>query len=647
MEAWTHRNDKCRHVTLMSMSVAFYVTMCAAMAHAAYPVAVENVFTPLRPGAVKPKGWMLDRAKTAVAGMSGHLDKYDVEFARAWSRNFKPSISNLTWEKGAWSYEGGGYWFDGLVRLAAQLEDPALEKKARSFFQPTLEDVKPSSLCLLSWAERSDPTVMEAVLRPGNDFALSKCGLMGRALVAMWEAFGDPRVPQVLAHAFDDVRIIRGTSGALHLPVAAFDAWRITGDEKTRTALDEYYADTSKITSPAIALSLPPSPEKFNMTVKVIRGEDWRIQHGVLNNESLLAWLRGWQWTGREEWRDAVFAWMDWFRDNATQPHGVIVSDESFGYPGAERGTETCTVAASIWLNLQLLAATGDGRWADAAERALFNAAPACVSRDYCRHVYFQAPNRTTPLRPEYKRCETPITPYRYERKHFPLCCTADLTRIIPMGIQYKWLVDADGLVAALYGPDETRTEIAGVAVTVSTYTDYPFSEDISIRVMPERESTWTMKLRIPAWCDTPSIRINGRMMKDIAMHSGFASIKRLWRKGDGIDLNFPMNPKLTTLIDRNVENAPTLGFVSLGPLLMVAPLAEFDDNNPVWRQKYDWRLDPKTALATTRITRDRVKPDFNWPIDAPLKLEIQTSRGSLNLVPYGCAKFRIAVFPL
>ena len=37
----------------------------------------------------------------------------------------------------------------------------------------------------------------------------------------------------------------------------------------------------------------------------------------------------------------------------------------------------------------------------------------------------------------------------------------------------------------------------------------------------------------------------------------------------------------------------------------------------------------------------------WDWPLDAPMRLGVKSSDGEkLELVPYGCAKLRISMFP-
>ncbi len=83
-------------------------------------------FLPLPPGAVEPAGWLRDWCLAARDGFTGHMDEYDDEFKRAWAPDHKMTGEGLFWYKGAWPYEGGGYWFDGLARLGYALHDEAL-----------------------------------------------------------------------------------------------------------------------------------------------------------------------------------------------------------------------------------------------------------------------------------------------------------------------------------------------------------------------------------------------------------------------------------------------------------------------------------------------------------------------------------------
>lgn len=69
------------------------------------------------------------------------------------------------------------------------------------------------------------------------------------------------------------------------------------------------------------------------------------------------------------------------------QPHGVVSADEDMNGISPNVATETCDVSDFIYSNSWMLRITGDGRYADALEKAFHNAAPGAVNRTFDGHV--------------------------------------------------------------------------------------------------------------------------------------------------------------------------------------------------------------------------------------------------------------------
>ena len=106
--------------------------MATAILILAAGLAVTPAMELAKPGAVKPRGRLLAAARAQRDGYTGHLDEIDDQFRRAWAPETHPRGKDLSWntKPGAWSCEGGAYWFDGLVKLAFQLDDPDLKAMA-------------------------------------------------------------------------------------------------------------------------------------------------------------------------------------------------------------------------------------------------------------------------------------------------------------------------------------------------------------------------------------------------------------------------------------------------------------------------------------------------------------------------------------
>ena len=315
------------------------------------------------------------------------------------------------------------------------------------------------------------------------------------------------------------------------------------------------------------------------------------------------------------------------------QPSGVPVADEFYGPTGAFRGTETCDVAGYLWSQIMLLSVTGQGNLADRAERAFFNAGPATVSRDFKTHVYFQCPNRIvdkSPPHPHGPQAEG----NSYKPKHYPLCCTAALNRIVPNYVMHMWMATYDnGLAATHYGPCKVAALAAdGVPVEVTCRTDYPFDDVIDMTVKPVRDAAFPISLRIPGWCKNPELRVNGAALEAAPDAHGFVRVERLWKNGDTIHLRFPMPPRVENGRDKNAQDAPYAS-VSYGPLLFALPIPDTaDPNTPDPAAKWNYALGRARQAVRGRGDR-RASADADClGLAARVSAEADRQRSALRL---------------
>ena len=644
---------RIQYGTILAATVA-----AVACTHAAVPTRTHAFKSPakmemLRPGEVKPQGWLRDWCVTARNGYISRMDEIDQAFPRAWNRDFHPRGKYLDWSdpnKGAWCTEGGAYWFEGLVRLAWELDDAELKAYATKRLEPLFERMNPNAIAFVYWMDRNDPAQMAEIEKANHGFIVGASGRTTRAMLAYYEATGDERALRALTWCLDDPRFYF-FGNPITLPAAACDTWRYSGDDKLAKAIDNFFATKPYPEKwPAMRYGLPVCYDLLRMRERRDREDgrqwDWRLQHGVLCYESMLSWVKASLWSGDGKFLANVRAWLDLHERNCRQPHGVTVADEQFGHAGPNRGTETCTVAGDILLYATLAGATGEGRFADHVERSFFNAGAACTSRDFMRHVYFQAPNRTQATGSFH--AGPAGKGGMYKTKHWPLCCTAALARILPGYVQWMWMKPAvGGLAATLYAPNTLETELDGTAVRIETKTDYPFNETLAMTVSPAKPLAFPLRLRVPEWCVNPRIAVNGDALNLAVGADGFAVIKREWKAGDTVSLTFPMSPKVETMRDFNDGGKPYCS-LTCGPLLFAYGLPEQDENTPAPGARTDWRLDPTRVAADAQVVRTPMPAKWDWPLAAPVKLKTKSSDGSpLELVPYGCAKLRISMFPL
>ena len=624
--------------------------------HRPRDLAAPPSLEPLRPGEVKPRGWLRDWCVTARNGYISRLDEVDPAFPRAWSADFHPRGHYLHWgdrNLGAWCAEGGAYWFEGLVRLAWALDDAELKDMARRRLEPLLSHMHPKSIGLVYWLDRDDPAQMREVKVDGGGFIMGASGRTARALLAYYDATGDERALRAVAWSADDPRFF-AMGNPLTVPAAAIEAWRRGGGgEQLAGAIDSFLANKP---APDVwpAMRYGQSVPYGDLRLGVRRDDDpntdwpWQLQHGVLAHESLFSFAKIFLWTGEPSYLANIREWLALWDEKTRQPHGVTVADEQYGWAGPLRGTETGDVAGDILLNATMASIAGEGQFGDRAERSFFNAGAACVSRDFMHHVYFQTPNR-----PDNSDV-TSAGPHShggngcsYETKHWPLCCTSALTRILPGFVQWMWMKPrGGGLAAVFYGPNMLQTSVDGISIRIETTTDYPFNETLQMRVETAKPVRFPLKLRVPGWCANPAFAVNGEAQSLGAGGDGFATIEREWRTGDTIAIRFPMEPRVATMRDFNDGGKPYCS-LSLGPLLFARGLAEIDENTPQPGQRIDWRLDSSRVLDGATVERDAMPSFWNWPLASPLRIRVKAADGSpLDLVPYGCAKLRISMFP-
>ncbi len=621
-------------------------------------------FITLPPGAVQPKGWLRDWCLIAKNGYTGHMDDVDPAFQHAWAADYRMTGDQLTfWDRGAWPYEGGGYWFDGLTKLAHALHDETLMHRAKSRIEVVADSMHKNSILFMWWLDKTKPEDLEAVTRnaggEANAWPLWANGLWGRTLVGYYAGTGDHRVLKTLETAYSGTRNWVGAGWSMSNTWPAFETYTWTGNQHIKESLTALFTTQGDDRSQW-------SWNRYRKSPSMEPGAE-AADHGVHFCESTAPWALGYLWTGQRAFLDATLEWHDLIARDCMQPYGVPVFDEYFGPTGAFRGTETCTVAAYMWSQTLLLSIGGQGRMADRIEQAVFNAAPAAVSRDFQTHVYLQSPNRMA------DKALPAAGQYSFQTKHQPMCCTAALNRFLPNYVVNMWMATYDnGLAATCYGPCQVSALVADrVPVELVCRTDYPFNEIIEIAVQPARVTAFPLLLRIPGWCKQAALQVNGSDVPAAPDANGFVRVERLWKPHDTVLLRLPMSPQITTGRDANAGDAP-FATVTLGPLLFALPIPDGTDaNTSDLTAKWQFALDSDRDKTGCDITVERSPmPDtWNWPLDSPLKLRISAMRVDwqptvdmplppepfaqgrpqepIVLVPYGCTKFRVSMFPI
>ncbi|WP_428374315.1 glycoside hydrolase family 127 protein [Lichenicoccus sp.] len=218
-----------------------------------------------------------------------------------------------------------------------------------------------------------------------------------------------------------------------------------------------------------------------------------------------------------------------------------------------EQTCETCATYNMLKLTRQLYAATPRSSFFDYYERAHLN------------HILAQQNPRTgmfaymTPLMSGSSRI------YSSPFDDFWCCVGTGMESHGKHGDSIYWHAGRDTLLVNLFIP--SRLDWEGIKLSLET--DYPNSGLITLGVAEcARLLPWTLRLRIPAWSNRTTARLNGEFIPIRPDADGYLTLRRAWRPGDWVVLVLDMRLRL--------EYAPgsdALVSILRGPSVLAADL--------------------------------------------------------------------------
>lgn len=366
--------------------------------------------------------------------------------------------------------------------------------------------------------------------------------------------------------------------------------------------------------------------------------------------------------------------------------NGMFSGDEWLAGTEPQHGVELCAVVELMYSLETQLRVFGDARDADRLELVAFNALASTISADMRAHQYHQQVNQvlSTVAQRDWTMSSDDANTFGLE-PHFG-CCTANLHQGWPKLTRSAWMSGADGLVALSYVPCEVRTTVAGQPVHLSVQTEYPFGEAVHVRMQLETPTSFALNLRIPGWCRGASVAINGEPVACSPDTRGFARIDRRWQDGDQLTLTLPMSvrPLPRPRGARSLALGPLILALSPGELWTKLPTGEgFGDWELRNRRSWNYALDlggtgPETVCRVERFNVPDLpfslgssRPDAgvdgvalrvhtpakrlpDWLLEhnsaappPPSPVASLQPTHQVQLVPYGCARLRIAEFPV
>lgn len=238
---------------------------------------------------------------------------------------------------------------------------------------------------------------------------------------------------------------------------------------------------------------------------------------------------------------------------------GSRASGESFGdsweLPNRQAYTESCASIASFLFNQRMLAGSGDAKYTDVMERALYNGINSGMSLDgtlYCYRNPLAVGTGEKIRNPWYDTC----------------CCPPNLQRTFTALGGYFYSTSKDGVWVHLYDNSAMDWKLeSGTALKLETRSGQPWKGNVEIALSPAKSEEFTLHLRIPAWSLHTKVLVNGQATAGTAQANTYLALTRVWKPGDRVTLEFDMTPRLVRANPRVPEDYGKAA-VQRGPLV-------------------------------------------------------------------------------
>jgi DUF1680 family protein len=276
--------------------------------------------------------------------------------------------------------------------------------------------------------------------------------------------------------------------------------------------------------------------------------------------------------TGEEKYLAPLEGLWEEIASTLTYVTGGVGTGEKFPlspYVLPQRGNiaETCASIATIMWGRRMHELTGEARFFDAIETALYNNVLGALSLDGRAIYYYQplvTPGSDAGGRhwPGGSRARV-----RLPELHRTSCCFPNVWRFLPALGEYMYSLSDAGICVNLYSSSQARFETpGGVPVTLGVETDYPHGGGVRITIETERPAEFELRLRIPAWCSGARAAANGRKAGEPAPGE-YLILKRTWQSGDRVELELPVRPEALRSRPEVVDNIGQVAF-RRGPLV-------------------------------------------------------------------------------
>jgi uncharacterized protein len=250
--------------------------------------------------------------------------------------------------------------------------------------------------------------------------------------------------------------------------------------------------------------------------------------------------------------------------------------------PNMSAYCETCASIGNIFTNERLFLLHGEAKYIDILEKTLYNSMLSGVSFSADKFFY---PN---PLESNGQ--------HNRQAWFGCACCPSNVARFIPAIPGYIYGVTKEDLYINLYISNEADIVLNEKKIKVTQKANFPWDGKVDIILDPETNFKFNLKLRIPGWArneaipgglykfadhnpDSVKLTFNGQKLKVQTTEDGYVVIPGRWKKGDSVQIEFPM-PVRKVLADEKINADRNKMAFQRGPVIYCAEWPDNDTGN-------------------------------------------------------------------
>lgn len=318
---------------------------------------------------------------------------------------------------------------------------------------------------------------------------------------------------------------------------------------------------------------------------------------------------------------------------------GASGGNEGFGtpyhLPNMSAYCETCASVGTIIWNYRMFLYDGDSKYMNVLERSLYNSFLSGVSLAGDRFFY---PN---PLES--------IGQHGRSKWFGCACCPPNVARTLPSIPGYVYAKTMDDIFINLFIDNNAEIDFSGNQVKIIQETDFPWEGLVNIKIEPEEDAKFNLRIRIPGWAgseaipgdlytfstpiEPPVIKLNGNVISPKIIN-GYAVIKKKWQKGDEVALELPMDIRIIDA-DERVEADIDKMAIQRGPIVYCAEGPDTEDGH-VLHLIFDRESETSTSFQAQKL--DGIQTIQMSASPAKRTLEGGVSKGeavTATLIPY------------